>query len=44
MKNIYLFLTLVITSCASVTGGFPKDTNETTTERATRCYYENINI
>lgn len=43
MKNIYLFLTLVITSCASVTGGFPKDTNETTTERATRCYYENIN-
>lgn len=33
---------LLVTSCASVGGGFPKDTNETTTERATRCYYENI--
>lgn len=43
MKKLYLLLILFISSCASVTGGFPKDTNETSIERATRCYYENIN-
>ena len=43
MKKLYLLLIIFIASCASVTGGFPKDTNETSIERATRCYYENIN-
>ena len=43
MKKLYLLSILFIVSCASVTGGFPKDTNETSIERATRCYYENYN-
>ena len=42
MKKLYLLSILFIVSCASVTGGFPKDTNETSIDRATRCYYENI--
>ncbi|MDA9143401.1 hypothetical protein N9N99_02390 [Gammaproteobacteria bacterium] len=43
MKKLYLLSILFIVSCASVTGGFPKDTIETSIERATRCYYENYN-
>ena len=43
MKRLYLLSILFIVSCASVTGGFPKDTIETSIERATRCYYENYN-
>jgi len=42
MKKLYLLSILFIVSCASVTGGFPEDTNETSIDRATRCYYENI--
>ena len=37
MKKLYLLSILFIVSCASVTGGFPKDTNETSIDRATRC-------
>ena len=44
MKRLVILLfSFGVVGCVSVGGGFPQDTNETTTERATRCLYENIN-